>query len=556
VNPVSVSKWRRYWSGPIAVAAVVCLSVLCLPGVVLQDEPDIAKRDIDKWCGANCLYLICRYHGIDVSYEDIKVLLEPNELGVTIGAIKETAEQLGFDVRAVALDVADIGRLSDPMIVRATGVRRISPVGHFVVVAPDHDKGGLWVCDPPRKCRWYETNLPDQTGSHIEAIVLRPSEVTATGNATSSEGDSPDPSSLRVVYFHSPSCHDCHEVEQALPRILSNWGPRVALVKRSVEDIQVFDELLKYEEHYGTEVNAPPAVFVGRRQLVGAKDIVNGLDEAIVHELSVGNVTFLPPVPVQDQAANPCREEVPAGVLVRFESFSIGAVTVAGLIDGINPCAFTTIVFLLSMLAYLGKSKRELAVVGAGFTAAVFVTYLALGLGLFVTIKSFSVSAGLSSALACGVGALAFVLAGWSFWDFVRYRRTGDTSSVTLGLPKPVRQRIHKVIRTRLTSQNLAIASVSVGFLVAIFESLCTGQVYLPTIVFVARSPGLRASAIGYLLLYNLMFILPLIGILAIGWLGVKSEYMGSFLRRHLGAAKLAMAVLFAALGVLVLATL
>jgi len=111
-------------------------------------------------------------------------------------------------------------------------------------------------------------------------------------------------------------------------------------------------------------------------------------------------------------------------------------------------------------------------------------------------------------------------------------------------------------IRTGLTTRGLVVGSLSVGFLVSILESLCTGQVYLPTIVFVARAPGLRASAIGYLLLYSLMFILPLVGILIVGYLGVKSEYMGNFLRRHLAIANLGMAALFAMLGVLVMATL
>ena len=81
------------------------------------------------------------------------------------------------------------------------------------------------------------------------------------------------------------------------------------------------------------------------------------------------------------------------------------------------------------MLAYLGKTKRELAVVGVGFTAAVFVTYSLLGLGLLGAIKSFSVSHGISAALAFGVGILAFVLAGWSLVDFIRYRRSGRTSN-------------------------------------------------------------------------------------------------------------------------------
>lgn len=56
-------------------------------------------------------------------------------------------------------------------------------------------------------------------------------------------------------------------------------------------------------------------------------------------------------------------------------------------------------------------------------------------------------------------------------------------------------------------------------------------------------------------MLYKLMFILPLAGILIIGYLGVKSECMVIFLRRRLVAFKLGMAVLFAGLGVLVMVT-
>jgi len=103
--------------------------------------------------------------------------------------------------------------------------------------------------------------------------------------------------------------------------------------------------------------------------------------------------------------------------------------------------------------------------------------------------------------------------------------------------------------------RRLGVGSVSVGSLVSILESLCSGQVYPPAIVFVTRAPGLRAGAIGYLLLYNLMFILLLAGFLIIGCFGVKSEYMGNFLRRRLATFKLAVAVLFASLGVMEIAT-
>ena len=247
---------------------------------------------------------------------------------------------------------------------------------------------------------------------------------------------------------------------------------------------------------------------------------------------------------------------VPSELLRRFERFTAPAVALVGLIDGINPCAFTTIVFLLSMLAYLGRGRRELAVVGVGFTAAVFGTYLLLGLGLLGAVKAFSVSHGISAGLTYAVAGLAFVLAGWSLLDFVRYVRTRDPAAVTLALPRAVTARIHQVIRRGLTRPRLLAGSITVGCLVAVLESLCTGQVLLPTIVFLARAPGLRGPAVGYLLLYNVMFILPLLAIMLVAYFGVGSDRLGRFLRRHLAAFKLALATLFAALGALLLATL
>jgi hypothetical protein len=66
--------------------------------------------------------------------------------------------------------------------------------------------------------------------------------------------------------------------------------------------------------------------------------------------------------------------------------------------------------------------------------------------------------------------------------DFVRYARTKDVRNVTLGLPKSIKASIHRVIRVGLTGRALAAGAATVGVLVALLESVCTGQAYLPTI--------------------------------------------------------------------------
>jgi cytochrome c biogenesis protein CcdA len=91
------------------------------------------------------------------------------------------------------------------------------------------------------------------------------------------------------------------------------------------------------------------------------------------------------------------------------------------------------------------------------------------------------------------------------------------------------------------------------GFLVSLLEAVCTGQVYLPTISFVLKSTTLKFQALAYLLLYNIMFIAPLVVIFALALLGTSSQQFSDFLKKRLGVIKILMAVLFFALGIYLL---
>ncbi|MFW5733375.1 MAG: cytochrome c biogenesis protein [Planctomycetota bacterium] len=360
---------------------------------------------------------------------------------------------------------------------------------------------------------------------------------------------------LRVVAFYSSTCRNCEKAKSALRRSRARFGDRVEIIHRDVKDVDLFAEMFRYEDHYGGQAQSPPKVYVGEQYLEGYPAIGSRLVAVIGEELAKGSVTYVPPA----ETATSDEDDVPDVVLERFRQFGPAAVALAGLLDGVNPCAFTTIVFLLSMLAYLGKGRRELAVVGVGFTAAVFGTYLTLGLSAFwllEAVKAFSVGSGVATGLTVGVGVFTLALAGWSLVDYARYVRGGrDAKKMTLGLPRGLRLRVNRVIRRGLGTRGLLVGSVTVGAVVALLESLCTGQVYLPTIVFVSRVPEMRPAAWSYLVLYNVMFIVPLVAVLAVAYLGVGSQRLGELLRRNLGALKLAMAALFMLLGVLVLMT-
>jgi len=55
------------------------------------------------------------------------------------------------------------------------------------------------------------------------------------------------------------------------------------------------------------------------------------------------------------------------------------------------------------------------------------------------------------------------------------------------------------------------------------------------------------------LFVYNVGFILPLIGVFVVSYAGIGSEKIGDFFKRRLGSVKLATAILFVGLAVLTL---
>ena len=191
----------------------------------------------------------------------------------------------------------------------------------------------------------------------------------------------------------------------------------------------------------------------------------------------------------------------------------------AGLLDGINPCAFTTLVFLLSALALAGRSRRQTLWIGVCFTAAVFLTYLAIGAGLLQGVRLAGAFPVVGAALRWLLIAGLAVLAALSLYDYYLVR-SGRSKEILLQLPDRFKQRIHRDIRERSRAAGLVASSLALGFLVAVFELACTGQVYFPTLVYLVRIRP-DAGSFFYLLLYNLGFILPLGAVFLLAYLGV-----------------------------------
>jgi len=280
-----------------------------------------------------------------------------------------------------------------------------------------------------------------------------------------------------------------------------------------------------------------PAVFVGREALVDQELSVQSLEALVVrYAVSGAEAAWEGWDASQSQAAG--------SIVERFRSFGVLTVLAAGLVDGLNPCAFATIVFFISYLAFAGRQRREVLAVGVAFTLGVFLTYLGVGFGLLKFLASLPFLSAISRWVYGLTVALCLLLAAGSLYDWWQAHR-GKPDEMRLKLPLRLRRWINRVIREGAGLRAFLPVAFVTGAAISIIELACTGQVYLPTIIFVLGVPELQARAALYLLLYNLLFVLPLVVVFVLAYLGTTSEQLGQFINRRAAAVKLASAGLF-----------
>ena len=383
-----------------------------------------------------------------------------------------------------------------------------------------------------------EKITPNVNISHLlEAYVT----LTTTSESFDTAGHQESDNAIHIVYFHKHGCQKCARAVKILKRLKEKY-PQIVVDQRNAKTEQTLFEAM------GTLYDVPeikrlttPAVFVGDTALIGELN-EQGLENAIQKHLKTGVTSRLKEAEAQIDTAE-------TEIVNRFHGFGILTVAGAGLLDGINPCAFATIVFFISYMNLVGRGRKEMLIAGGAFALAVFGTYLLLGLGMLSFMSYLNQYSGIAKCVYLLAATVTFVLAGISLYDAVKAKQ-GKTKDILLQLPRALKQRIHKVIREQTRTSGVIAGAMVIGFVISALELVCTGQVYLPTLTFVAGIEGMRAHAISYLLLYNIMFIVPLIVVFGCVYWGTTSMQLGGILQKHLVSVKVGIGLLLFGLGI------
>lgn len=176
-------------------------------------------------------------------------------------------------------------------------------------------------------------------------------------------------------------------------------------------------------------------------------------------------------------------------------------ISVAALIDSVNPCAFSILLLTIAFLFSIGRLRANILQIGLVYILGIFLVYMLIGLGIMKALHLFSTPHFMGRLAASVMIILGLInLIGEFFPSF----------PIKLKIPKFAHHKIAAIM------EKASVPSAFVlGGLVGLCEFPCTGGPYL-MVLGLLHDKATYLSGLGYLLIYNLIFVLPLVLILLV----------------------------------------
>ena len=382
-------------------------------------------------------------------------------------------------------------------------------------------------------------------------VLLSVAPQPVTGPVACS-ADNPDACNIAnpiyLAYFYKVGCKECNIVDADLTFLRSQYPSLIVQEFNILEEVDLALWMARRAGRTDENNITAPAVFVGDKAFLTENEIT---PEALEIEIKKYETTGSPAF--WDEYN---KSEGIAALIDKFKTIEWPGIMASGLIDGLNPCAFATIIFFVSYLTLSGRKGKEILITGACFTLGIFLAYFLIGIALYKVMDLIKDQLAIAGKILYGlIAVLCLVMAFMSIRDYFKVRN-GDLSGMEMKLPEPLRKRINATIREGNNATNYYLGAFVTGLLISFIELACTGQIYFPVIVAMMSVPELKAKAISYLLLYNLMFIVPLVIVFILAYNGTTSKDLTNFLKKHAATVKIGMAIIFLALAIWIMTSL
>ncbi len=360
------------------------------------------------------------------------------------------------------------------------------------------------------------------------------SSAVHAGTTGASAATSPD-----MELFVREGCMHCEAAEGFVDRLRRERPSLHVVIHDIFKDAGALERLRELAETHEAAAVGVPSFYLRGEFLVGFNgDEVTGARIQALLDRPTDSPVAQRPLP-KDDAAGACAEDKPQGckpesasalggtitlpwvnIVVSVESLGLPLFTVIiGLLDGFNPCSMWVLIMMISMLAAIGDRKKMLAIAGTFIVieGVVYFAFMAAWLNLFLLI-------GISRISEAVIGVIALIAGLINIKDFWAFGR-----GITLSIPAASKPGIYTRMRRVLHEKSMVVAiagTVVLAILVQFVELLCTSgfpALYTRILTTYQLDP---LSYYGYLLLYNVVYMLDDAVILSIGVITLSQRRM------------------------------
>lgn len=363
---------------------------------------------------------------------------------------------------------------------------------------------------------------------HFEEKILLERQKRGTGTpVTPAPGSQPVVSnvSLGAVYFYGDNCVHCENLKPVIANITSRY-PALNLTRLEINhNAENRQKIIDMSSRYGIPNPGVPVIFIGDSVLIGEAEITTGFEAAILAE----RTRVATGAPANQTPGISTGPVTPA--------LSPYMVVFAALIDSTNPCGLSVLVFLLISMAAAG-GRRRILLVGGVYIAAMFLFHLLVGIGLF---SAMAIS-GWAKPFSIIGGAVALVLGIVTLVDVLRNKET-----FLLSIPESRKGLLGDYARKATLP-----AAFILGILAGVLGFSCTGGIYISILGLMGRDMTVM-TGLPYLVLYNLIFVLPLVLVTLLVAYGLSPERAERWRTENKHTIRLVIGVILVALGLVIL---
>jgi cytochrome c biogenesis protein CcdA len=356
---------------------------------------------------------------------------------------------------------------------------------------------------------------------------------------------------VSIDLFYSAGCPECERVRrEVLPELESRFEGFYGLALHDMTKPETLPLLLAYQQRCGNTRSGRVSLVVDHAAFLSgyaaiSTDLCDRVNEALVNRQKTGWSPLPPPVVRGEEADTLVRN--------RASALTLSVVALGGLVDGFNPCAISTLLFFLSVLTLAKVGRKTRLLVGVSFISTSFLVYTGLGLGFIYACRQAPNFPLVKKVFEVLLGLCMIPLAVLSFGDAFRFRKSQRPGDVTLQIPRRIKAQIHAFINARLGVGRPILGGVVTGAGVTILESVCTGQSYVPVLMYMLKDNPSDLCSWLLLVTYNLLFVLPLAVVFICFHRGMQLKVLVDWSKRNLVVVKLLLGLFFAAMAVLLL---